>query len=67
MRRPLFDVILHVEGEDETGTGIYSVEIVDRFHKRGDIIGHKSNLLSLDEAMAFAKGAVTEFMKGTEA
>lgn len=67
MRRPLFDVIISVEGDDDTGAGIYSVQIVDRYHKRGDIIGHKSGLLNLDEAMAFAKGAVTAFTEGTEA
>ncbi|GJJ20066.1 hypothetical protein [Mycolicibacterium mageritense] len=66
-KRPLFDVTIAVSGNDDTGTGIYDVTIVDRYHKRGDIIGEKRDLTSLDDAIVFAKGAVTAFMQGTPA
>jgi hypothetical protein len=63
-QQPLFDVILHVFGDTETGAGIYDVSIIDRYHKRGDIIG-QTEANSLDEALEFARGAVTAFMEGT--
>lgn len=64
--QPLFDVVLHVYGDPETGTGLYDVDIIDRHRNRGEVIGqHQAN--SLDDAITFAKGAVTAFMEGTEA
>lgn len=64
---PLFGVIISVDGDDDTGEGIYDVQIVDRYNDFGDVIGEKTNMRSLDEAMEFAKGAVTAFMEGTTA
>lgn len=61
----LFAVIINVDGNDETGCGIYDVRIVDRYSHPGHILGEKTNLDSLDEAIEFAKGAVTAFMSGT--
>lgn len=75
MTTPLFDVVISVSGDDETGSGIYDVTIIDRYHETrsganwhlSDVIGQKTDLHSLDDAMEFAKGAVTAFMKGTTA
>jgi hypothetical protein len=66
MTTPLFSVIINVDGDDETGCGIYEVHIVDRYHEDlvDKVIGAKTNMSSLDEAMQFAKGAVTAFMSG---
>lgn len=64
--RPLFDVVIHVSGTDE-GTGLYDVEIIDRYHKTADVIGRLTNLTSLDDAIGFAKGTVTAFMQGAQA
>lgn len=58
----LFAVIINVDGNDETGCGIYDVRIVDRYSHPGHILGEKTNLDSLNEAIEFAKGAVTAFM-----
>lgn len=67
MNTPLFDVVISVSGDDETGTGIYTVKVIDRYHQGDDVIGQKYDMHSLDEAMEFAKGAVTAFMEGTTA
>jgi hypothetical protein len=66
MTTSLFSVIINVDGDDETGRAIYEVHIVDRYHEDlvDKIIGAKINMHSLDEAMQFAKGAVTAFMSG---
>lgn len=66
--RPLFDVVIHVSGTDE-GTGLYDVEIIDRYHKTADVIGRVAvaDLTSLDDAIGFAKGTVTAFMQGAQA
>lgn len=66
-KRPLFDVVLAVHGDDDTGTGIYDVRIIDRYRDSGSLIGHKSDLTSLDEAMQFARGAVSAFMRSADA
>lgn len=70
MKQPLFDVVLNVFGDTNTGGGVYDVTIVDRYdapgHTLGDVIGrHEAS--SFDDAMAFARGAVTAFMEGTQA
>lgn len=67
---PLFDVVISVSGDDDTGGGVYDVTIVDRYdtpgHTPGDIIGrHEAH--NLADAMQFARGAVTAFMKETQA
>jgi hypothetical protein len=63
MTTPLFAVIIDVAGTDE-GTGVYDVTVVDRYHDDVDtVIGEKTDMRSLDEAMEFAKGAVTAFWK----
>ncbi|WAB10153.1 hypothetical protein SEA_GRAVAILLIA_44 [Mycobacterium phage Gravaillia] len=66
----LFDVVLEVSGDPATGGGIYDVSVVDRYdapgHTPGDVIGrHEAH--NLADAMEFAWGAVTAFMKGTTA
>lgn len=70
MKQPLFDVVLNVFGDTNTGGGIYDVTIVDRYdapgHTPGDVIG-RHEATSLDDAMTFARGAVTAFMEGTQA
>lgn len=70
MIQRLFDVVLEVSGDSETGGGVYDVKIVDRYdapgHTPGDIIG-QHEALNLADAMEFARGAVTAFMKGTQA
>lgn len=66
MKRPLFDVVLAVSGTD-TGGGLYDVQIIDRYHKASVIIGEKSDIPTLNEAIEFARGAVSAFMKGTTA
>lgn len=63
---PLFDVVISVSGLHD-GTGSYDVTIVDRYHPGTDVIGQKHDMRSLDDAMAFARGAVWAFMKGTTA
>jgi hypothetical protein len=67
MSTPLFDVVISVSGDDETGGGIYEVTIIDRYHPENDVIGRKECMHSLDDAIEFAKGAVTAFMEGTTA
>jgi hypothetical protein len=68
-KTPLFDVVISVYGDESTGTGIYDVFIIDKYHGGpGDtpwVVAHQSNLTSLDQSMQFAKGAVTAFMEGT--
>lgn len=64
VKRPLFDVIISVESDD--GAGVYKVNVVDRYHQSNDIIGHKSEMGSLDEAITFAKGVVTTFLHSTQ-
>jgi hypothetical protein len=63
---PLFDVNIHVFGTDQ-GTGYYTVTIFDRYHPGENLIGGKTGMTNLDEAIEFAKGAVTAFMEGTSA
>ena len=68
----LFDVLISVSGDNNTGTGIYDVFIIDKYHAGNDdtyfsVVGQKSNLTSLDQAIEFAKVAVTAFMEGTAA
>lgn len=67
MKTPLFDVIISVQGDDETGGGIYTVQIIDRYHKHTKVVDEKREMTSLNDALAFAKGAVTAFMEGTQA
>lgn len=68
VRRPLFDVTITVEGDDDTGAGIYGVIVVDRYkNKLGTIVDTKSDMSSLDQAMTFAKTAVSAFLKDTRA
>lgn len=64
--QPLFDVVIHVAGDNDTGqVGPFDVSIIDRYHKRGDIIGaHQAD--TLDDAIRFAKGAVNEFTRGVQ-
>ncbi|WP_431231472.1 hypothetical protein ACQ856_18090 [Mycolicibacterium psychrotolerans] len=66
----LFDVVLEVSGDTETGGGLYDVTITDRYdgpgHTPGAIIG-RHEARNLDDALAFARGAVTAFMEGTQA
>jgi hypothetical protein len=68
-RTPLFDVVISVYGDENTGSGIYDVFVIDKYHGGpGDtpwVVGHQSNLTSLDQSIQFAKGAVTAFMEGT--
>lgn len=61
-RTSLFAVIINVDGDDETGCGIYDVRIVDRYSHPGHVLYEGTDLDSLDKAMEFAKGAVTVFM-----
>ena len=67
-KTPLFDVIISVYGDKDTGGGIYDVFIIDKYHGIDPwVMAHQSNMTSLDQAMQFAKGAVTAFMEGTKA
>lgn len=66
MRRPLFDVVISVSGDEESGTLTYDVRIVDTRDDSSRLIGRATSpMTSLDEAMRFAKGAVSAFIEGT--
>lgn len=69
MRTPLFDVVIQNAGDAETGEMFITVQLIDRYHDGPDIgkvIG-EAECDSLDAALEWARGAVTAFMKGTEA
>ena len=48
-----------------TGGGVYDVSVIDRYHKRGDIIGELA-YQQFRSSVAVRKGAVTAFTQGTE-
>ena len=67
MKTPIFDVILSVSGDRFTGEHCTDVKIVGRYKQHdGELVGQKE-CRTLDEALEYAKGAVTAFLKGTEA
>lgn len=70
MKTPLFDVVLQNAGDAETGEIFITVVIVDRYHDGPDIgkvIGESDEFDKLDDALEWARRAVTAFMKGTDA
>jgi len=66
-KRPLVDVTISVFRDEATGEGVYDVLIIDRYSKVGEQIGQKYDMSSLDEAIEFARDAVTAFMQDTAA
>lgn len=67
MKQPLFDVIITAYGDNDTGHVSHTVRIVGRYQKHdGELIGQKYDC-TLDQAIEFARGAVTAFLEGTEA
>lgn len=68
-KRPLFDVLLEMYVNEETGTGVgfYDVSVIDRYNENGKIVGYKTELVGVDDAMEFAREAVSDFLRETRA
>lgn len=71
MKTALFDIVIAVTGDQETGAYGMTGVLVDRYHTDefddGNIIGESEEFQRLDDVIAWAKGAVTAFMEGTNA
>lgn len=66
MRDALFDVIISVDGESDTMELFTSVKILDRYrHRDGEVIAEQADFPDLDDALAFARGAVEAFRSGS--
>jgi hypothetical protein len=62
MREPLFDVIISVDGDPDSGEFFTSVKIVDRCrHLDGSLIGEPSEFDTVDDAIEHARGAILAF------
>ena len=67
MKTPLFEVKITAYGDPDTGAVGHCVLITGRYKQHdGKDIGHLHDC-TLDEAIEYAKGAVTTFLEGTEA
>lgn len=68
----LFDVTLSNYGNSETGEFAFRVEVVDTYNQGVGgrrVLGAQefTGTNALDEAVEWTKGAVTAFMRGTQA
>lgn len=69
MNTPLFDVVL-CNTADEKGKLVIVVKLIDRYHDGPDVpklIGESPEFRSIDDAIEWARRAVTAFMEGTQA
>lgn len=62
--RQLFDTIVQVAGHDETGSLVYRVELVDRYHDGPHVpssLGVSPLFTDLSEAVGWATRAIEAF------
>jgi hypothetical protein len=67
MMRALFDVTITSFGDDETGEFYFSARIIDRRPATDGALIGQQDAPTLNTAIAYARGAVTAFMEGTQA
>ena len=66
-KRPIFTVVIAVSTITGSPGGLYDVQVVDRYSKRGGVVGEMFDLPSLDAAILEAKELVTYFLSSTPA
>jgi hypothetical protein len=66
-KRPIFDVLIAVSTTTGSPGGLYDIKVVDRYSKRGGVVGEMVDLPSLDDAILEAKELVTHFLSSTPA
>lgn len=65
--QPRFDVVISTLGDAETGEYQFDVEIIDRHHGQDNPAVLVERFDDPDDAIEWARGAVTAFMKGAKA
>ena len=69
MPTPLFDVVLE-NAADDAGQLVITAKVIDRYHddeRDGATIGTSPEYRTIDDAIQWARGAVTAFLEGTQA